>query len=334
MSNIERHQVFISYARDDYWQDRAAKTIIPGNIVSQIKQLLTDMNISYWFDDEGIYAGHEFMDIIADEIEKADLFIFVSTEKSNSSPWARKELSLANYFEKHIIPIKVSEKYTSKIGIWLSDVDFIDHFHFPDQTLDKLKEAINSYFKEKAKDEHKKQLDRETQRREDKQKYELLLKSYAEYIILLTQEIESINTQLNGLNKELEMRETSVALINDEIKRLEIEVEKIDSALKATDLGKENQDAEIIEPGITDETVIQRAKVLDEEEASEVQASTPAPAAPETEKEADIKQQQKTDISKLISLVNVLRPATIQIETDTSAETSVSETGTETETES
>ena len=49
----QKYDVFISYARKDYVDDK--DKVIPGNKISKIKDLLTKNGITYWFDEEGIY---------------------------------------------------------------------------------------------------------------------------------------------------------------------------------------------------------------------------------------------------------------------------------------
>ena len=49
-----KYDVFISYSRRDYVDER--NNVIPGNVVSKIKEALTNAGISYWFDEEGIYS--------------------------------------------------------------------------------------------------------------------------------------------------------------------------------------------------------------------------------------------------------------------------------------
>ena len=59
----KKYDVFISYSRNDYVDE--LKNVIPGNEVSKIKDALTEAGISYWFDEEGIYSGQNFVEKIA-----------------------------------------------------------------------------------------------------------------------------------------------------------------------------------------------------------------------------------------------------------------------------
>lgn len=70
----KEYDVFISYSRKDYADEK--KSIIPGNVVSQIKQALDENNISYWMDEKGIYSGDEFAKIIAGHIRRSKIFLY------------------------------------------------------------------------------------------------------------------------------------------------------------------------------------------------------------------------------------------------------------------
>ena len=50
-----KYDVFISYSRKDYLDDNG--NVINGNVISKVKDILTKENISYWFDEDGIYSG-------------------------------------------------------------------------------------------------------------------------------------------------------------------------------------------------------------------------------------------------------------------------------------
>lgn len=68
------------------------KNVIPDNVVSKIKEALTKAEITYWFDEEGIYCGQNFVEKIVTNIENAKIFLFLSTANSNKSQWTCKEL--------------------------------------------------------------------------------------------------------------------------------------------------------------------------------------------------------------------------------------------------
>ena len=88
-----KYDVFISYSRRDYIDEN--KQIIPGNIISQIKELFDKNNISYWLDEQG-HSGQEFAHLITGKIKESSLFMFVSSEHSNRSEWTSREIAVAN----------------------------------------------------------------------------------------------------------------------------------------------------------------------------------------------------------------------------------------------
>lgn len=93
--------VFISYSRKDY--QNAEKKLIPNSAIQKIKEKLEKNGISYWFDEDGIYTGDQFVNLIAKSIKDASVFIFVSSKNSNSSPWALNEVATAYHYKKKII---------------------------------------------------------------------------------------------------------------------------------------------------------------------------------------------------------------------------------------
>ncbi|MBR5102977.1 MAG: toll/interleukin-1 receptor domain-containing protein, partial [Muribaculaceae bacterium] len=95
-----KYDVFISYSRKDYVDDQ--KQVIPGNVVSKIKEALTKAGITYWFDEEGIYSGDTFTEKIVTNIEAANIFVFLSSANSNASSWTSKEIASADEFHKRI----------------------------------------------------------------------------------------------------------------------------------------------------------------------------------------------------------------------------------------
>ena len=110
-----QYDVFISYARKDY-ADEQTKEVIPDNIVSRIRQLFDDNDITYWFDETGIYSGDQFVGVIADAIEQSSIFLYISTEASNASKWTINEIATAKHLDKKIIPFRYDgAKYNNAI---------------------------------------------------------------------------------------------------------------------------------------------------------------------------------------------------------------------------
>ena len=120
------HSVFISYSRHDYVDNHGE--LIPDNCVSEIMNALEKNGISYWIDKEGIYSGDEFKGLLTTAIEQAQVFLFVSSESSNKSEWTAKEINVAVYEKKKIIPILIDDaKYNSSVKLDLVGLDFINY---------------------------------------------------------------------------------------------------------------------------------------------------------------------------------------------------------------
>ena len=139
-----KYDVFISYSRSDYVD--AKGTVIEGNVVSKIKDALSEAGVSYWFDEEGIYSGDNFTEKIAYNIKAADIFVFISSANSNNSEWTSKEIATAYEFKKRIIPIRIDDTpYNIKVMFRIADIDYIDYFNNPDKGIDDLINSITTY---------------------------------------------------------------------------------------------------------------------------------------------------------------------------------------------
>ncbi len=135
------YDVFISYSRRDYVDE--AKNVLPGNIISQIKHVFKENNISYWMDEEGIYSGDEFAKVIAGYIRRSKIFLFVSTENSNSSDWTSDEIAVARMYKKTIIPFRYDDsEYNESVIVFIAKLDYIDYFTNPNPALQKLVSSI------------------------------------------------------------------------------------------------------------------------------------------------------------------------------------------------
>ena len=144
-ADLKRH-VFISYSRRDYVNERGE--VKPGNSVSQIMDALEKAHISYWIDKEGIYHGDKFKGVLASAIEAADVFIFVSSESSNKSEWTAKEIDVAVYENKDIIPVRIDDsKYNNSVKLELVGLEFINFQCNPTLALEELVKSIKKHIK-------------------------------------------------------------------------------------------------------------------------------------------------------------------------------------------
>ena len=112
--------VFISYSRKDYEAD--------NNIINLIKASLASENISFWFDEEGIYIGDEFASVITNAIRRSSVFLFVSSRNSNNSTWTSNEISVAMEFKKPIIPLRIDDShYNDSVMMKIISLDYISY---------------------------------------------------------------------------------------------------------------------------------------------------------------------------------------------------------------
>ncbi len=146
MSNMEGqiYDVFISHARADY-KDKKDKPI-SGNAISKIKEVFAKEGITFWIDEDGIYSGDEFASIIAENIQNSKVFLFVSSQHSNSRFWTVSELATALAYNKKIIPFRLDENnYDSKVILYLQPLDAINYYANHKQALEKLIRSIKLY---------------------------------------------------------------------------------------------------------------------------------------------------------------------------------------------
>ena len=175
----DKFDVFISYSRKDYVDEN--KNVIPGNFVSKIKETLANEGISYWFDEEGIYSGQNFVEKIVTNIEASKIFVYLSSANANSSQWTCKEIACADEFKKHIIPVRIDRTpYNKKVLFRIADLDYIEYYSNPEKGLKNLIDSVKAYLeqleaeakRQKAEEERKLEEERKRQESEQKRKAE------------------------------------------------------------------------------------------------------------------------------------------------------------------
>ena len=189
-----KYDVFISYSRLDYKDEKG--NVIPDNVVSKVKDALTSAGVTYWFDEDGIHHGDDFAEKIVTNIEESDIFIYLSTENANKSPWTRKEIACAYELEKKIIPVRVDDsRYDRSVMLRISDLDYIDYMKNPEKGMQELLKEVAYYIKNKRDEENKREEEIERKR------------------ILEEKEIEEIEL----LIKKLQAEELSVEVARDDL---------------------------------------------------------------------------------------------------------------------
>lgn len=210
----QKYDVFISYSRKDYVDEN--KNVIPGNIVSKVKDTLTKMNVKFWFDENGVYSGDEFAPKIARAIKNSEIFLFISSQNSNASDWTSNEIATAHAYKKKIIPLRVDESvFNESVIIYIAKLDYIDYTKNQEKAIARLKESIESYLKHKAEEDklaiEKKQ--KEEERLKKAQEKERELSRVRERLSNVSKELDSLRSQWqvsSTLYDELRAKESAL----------------------------------------------------------------------------------------------------------------------------
>lgn len=112
----KKYDIFVSYSRAD---------------MDVVKRLVGDIhektNASCWVDWNGIESGDQFVDVIINAIDKVDTVLFVLSDNSMSSEFARKEIDYARNTGKKIVPVVVDGgKLRGWFLFFFGSVDYID----------------------------------------------------------------------------------------------------------------------------------------------------------------------------------------------------------------
>ena len=211
-----KYDVFISYSRRDYVD--AQENVIPGNVVSRIKDALSLAGIKYWFDEDGIYSGENFVEKIVTNIENSEIFLFLSTENSNKSLWTCKEIASAAELRKHIIPMRIdSSPYHRQVLFRIADLDFINYHVNPEKGIADMIASIRKHL-EDVKEMERRRMEEEARQREQ-------AKRQAEEK-RLQKEREEERRRQEQKQMECELRVACTKLNNEET-RLELDREEL-----------------------------------------------------------------------------------------------------------
>lgn len=97
-------KIFISYSRKD-------KNIVFG-LKNEIEMQLGSG--ACWIDLTGIESDRQFVDVIIDAIDNADVFLFMYSANSEESEWTRKEVEYAYNEKKRIVFVLIDHTPLSK----------------------------------------------------------------------------------------------------------------------------------------------------------------------------------------------------------------------------
>lgn len=213
-----KYDVFISYSRKDYVDEQ--KNVIPDNEVSKIKEALTKAGITYWFDEEGVYSGQNFVEKIVNNIEQSQIFVFLSTKNANESHWTCKEIASADEFGKPIIPVRIDKSpYNKKVLFRISDLNYIEYYVNPDKGISDLIDAVNVHLKQIEEDRRRKEeeqihkIEAEKKKAEElKRQKELEERLRQEEQERIVSEVKLANTTLNNEEAKLEIDRENLLL--------------------------------------------------------------------------------------------------------------------------
>lgn len=135
-----QYDVFICYSRKDYI---SSEVEISGNVIYRIQNLFDQNNIKYWIDKEGVYSGESFLPLIAEAIDSSTVFLFISSQNSNSSKWIAGEIFEAFELGKLIIPFRIDNSpYSKDFRLLIRPLDFINYLSGEEQAMQALLKAI------------------------------------------------------------------------------------------------------------------------------------------------------------------------------------------------
>ena len=138
------YDVFISYSRSDYKNHDG--DIIPNNVISKIKKILDENDITYWIDENGISNGDEFARLIPSNIRASEIFLFVCTHNAVKSRWVTRELGVADLWGKRIIPFICDDSFTDdNVSMYTTSLDRIEYKSNPEKSLINLVSSIKKY---------------------------------------------------------------------------------------------------------------------------------------------------------------------------------------------
>ena len=222
------NDVFISYSRRDYVDDN--RQLIPDSVVSKVKEALKAENISFWFDEEGVYSGQDFAEKIIANIEASKIFLYLSTANANQSRWTCREIASADEFGKPIIPVRIDDsRYNRNVMFRIAHLDYIEYYANPEKGMRDMLDAIHAHLDQIAAEERRKQEEEKKRKEEElrkkeeeerarkaeqeRKRLEEEARKKAEEQEALVKQIRETCTQLNSEESKLEIRHNELLLL-------------------------------------------------------------------------------------------------------------------------
>jgi MTH538 TIR-like domain (DUF1863). len=134
-------KIFVSYSRADYVDEDGNR--LNESAVANIVETLRNQGLDIWIDANEKYSGKYFTSVLAKQILASDVVLFLSSAKSNSSKWVKREILFANENEKEILPVKIDDSpFNVDFALVLSGIDYIDYYINPELKNVELLETL------------------------------------------------------------------------------------------------------------------------------------------------------------------------------------------------
>ena len=134
-------KIFVSYSRADYVDEDGNR--LNESAVANIVETLRNQGLDIWIDANEKYSGKYFTSVLAKQILASDVVLFLSSAKSNSSKWVKREILFANENEKEILPVKIDDSpFNVDFALVLSGIDYIDYYINPELKIAELQETL------------------------------------------------------------------------------------------------------------------------------------------------------------------------------------------------
>ena len=92
-------KIFISYSRKD-----------KEKVFALVDRIEKELKIKCWIDLDGIESGQQFADVIMNAIEHCEIVLFMMSDNSLNSSYAKKEINYAHLLKRKIVPIVLDDK--------------------------------------------------------------------------------------------------------------------------------------------------------------------------------------------------------------------------------
>ncbi len=127
-----RYQVFISYSTKNV------------EIAKNMKNKLQAEGIKCWKAPEDIPPGKEWDTGIVEGLQECSIMVLIFSKNADDSGNVKKELALADYFKKIVIPFKVDDSAPSNLAYWLIMPQWIEGTALDEESYSNLATRLKS----------------------------------------------------------------------------------------------------------------------------------------------------------------------------------------------